>query len=138
MTISLLRCSKAFLRLLSLTLVAALCGAISVSRAVSPKAPTLLSQNTSTRAIALESVTFKGEPFPLTSSVQFGSDPRTRVCVFAMNLELLPGEGVNAFSAEAEDSAGNRYPLTVEYVGQVPPAVDSQGNVTTDFRGISM
>ena len=137
MTISVSR-SKSFLRLLSLTLVTALCGATSVSRAAGTKAPTLLSQNTSTRAIALESVTLKGEPFPLTSSVQFSSDPRTRVCIFAMNLELLPGEGVNAFSAEAEDSAGNRYPLTVEYVGQVPPAVDSQGNITSDFRGISM
>jgi uncharacterized protein (DUF1800 family) len=138
MTISVPLCSKAFLRLLSVALVTALCGIINVSRAASAKAPTLLSQNTSTRAIALESVTFKGEPFPLTSTVQFSSDPRTRVCIFAMNLELLPGEGVNAFSAEAEDSAGSRYPLTVEYVGQVPPAVDSQGNVTTDFRGISM
>ena len=138
MTMSVSPWSKSFLRLLSLILFTALCGAISVSRAAGPKAPTLISQNTSTRAIALESVTLKGEPFPLTSSVQFGSDPRTRVCIFAMNLELLPGEGVNAFSAEAEDSAGSRYPLTVEYVGQVPPAVDSQGNITSDFRGISM
>jgi uncharacterized protein (DUF1800 family) len=120
----------------------ALCGAVSTARAASPKAPTLLSQTTeaglgTTRAIALESVTLKGEPFPLTSSVKFSSDPRTRVCIFAMGLELLPGEGVNAFSAEAEDSAGVRYPLTVEYVGQVPPATDALGN-TTDFRGISM
>ncbi|MGI9066089.1 MAG: DUF1800 domain-containing protein [Pyrinomonadaceae bacterium] len=53
-------------------------------------------------------------------------------------MELLPGEGVNAFSAEAEDSAGIRYALTVEYVGAVPPAVDAQGNITSDFRGISM
>jgi uncharacterized protein (DUF1800 family) len=85
----------------------------------------------------LESVTFKGEPFPLTSSVKFSSDPRTRVCIFATGLELLPGEGVNAFSAEAEDSGGVRYPLTVEYVGQVPPATDSIGT-TTDFSGITM
>jgi uncharacterized protein (DUF1800 family) len=113
------------------------CGAVSISRAESPKAPTLLSQDTSTRAIALESVTFKGEPFPLTSSVKFSSDPRTRVCIFATGLQLLSGEGVNAFSAEAEDSAGVRYQLTVEYVGQVPPATDSLG-VTTDFRGVSM
>lgn len=138
MTISFPRSAKAFLRLLSFALVTVLCGAISTSRAASPKAPTLLSQTTSTRAIALESVSFKGEPFPLTSSVQFSSDPRTRVCIFAMNVELLPGEGLNAFSAEAEDSAKNRYALTVEYVGQVPPAVDSQGNITSDFRGISM
>src|SRR5687768_14169219 len=139
MTISLPRWSKTYLRLLSFALLTAVCGSISTSRAAGPKAPTLLSQSdTSTRAIALESVTLKGEPFPLTSSVQFSSDPRTRICIFAMNMELLPGEGVNAFSAEAEDSSGNRYALTVEYVGQVPPALDSQGNITSDFRGISM
>lgn len=142
MTISFPRCSKTFFRLLSFALLIALCGAVSTSRAASPKAPTLLSQTTeaglgTTRAIALESVTLKGEPFPLTSSVKFSSDPRTRVCIFAVGLELLPGEGVSAFSAEAEDSAGVRYPLTVEYVGQVPPATDALGN-TTDFRGISM
>lgn len=138
MTISLPLWSKPYFRLLSLVVLTALCGAISASRAASPKAPTLLSQSdTSTRAIALESVTFKGEPFPLTSSVQFSSDPRTRVCIFATGLELLTGEGLNAFSAEAEDSTGSRYTLTVEYVGQVPPATDALGNVT-DFRGITM
>lgn len=121
MIISFPRWSKTFLTLLSVAVLTALCGAITTSRAASPKAPTLLSQSdTSTRAIALESVTFKGEPFPLTSSVQFSSDPRTRVCVFATNLELLPGEGVNALTSDAQDASGKRYPLRVEYFGKVP------------------
>jgi uncharacterized protein (DUF1800 family) len=142
MTISFPRCSKTLFRLINFVILIVVCGAVSTSRADSPKAPTLLSQTTeagvgTTRAIALESVTLKGEPFPLTSSVKFSSDPRTRVCIFATGLQLLPGEGANAFSAEAEDSTGVRYPLTVEYVGQVPPATDALGN-TTDFRGISM
>jgi len=47
-------------------------------------------------------------------------DNRTRVEIFAMNLDVLAGEDVKAFSAEAQDAAGARYPLTVEYVGQVP------------------
>ena len=40
----------------------------SVAEAVPLKAPTLISAETSTRAIALESVTLRAEPFPLTSS----------------------------------------------------------------------
>ncbi len=91
------------------------------------KSPTLLSSATSTRAIALESVTLKAEPFPLTSSVSFSSDTRTRICVFAMDLQLLPGEGANAFSADMQDSSGKLYPLRVEFMGQVP-----------NFPGITM
>lgn len=118
MTIRVPRWSETVLRMLSFTLV--FCGAVTTSRAANAKAPTLLSQNTSTRAIALESVTFKGEPFPLTSSVAFSSDTRTRICLFVMNLELLPGEGVNALTSDAQDAAGKRYPLRVEYFGKVP------------------
>src|SRR6185436_6996062 len=120
MTFRVPRWSKTFLRLLSFAFVAVLCGAINTSRAASPKAPTLLSQTTSTRAIALESATFKGEPFPLTASVPFGTDTRTRICLFVMNLEMLPGEGVNALTSDAQDAAGKRYPLRVEYMGKVP------------------
>jgi uncharacterized protein (DUF1800 family) len=128
MTISVPRWSKTFLRLLSFAFIAVFCGAINTSLAASPKAPTLLSQSdSSTRAIALESATFKGEPFPLTASVPFGTDTRTRVCIFAMNVELLVGEGRSAFSADAEDASHVRYPLIVEYVGQVP-----------DFEGVTM
>jgi len=80
----------------------------------------LLSDASSTRAIALESVTLKAEPFGLTSSVKFSNDTRTRICIFAMNLELLPGEGASAFSADAQDAAGKRYPLRVEHASTVP------------------
>jgi hypothetical protein len=122
MTISLLRCSpRGFLSLVLFTLLLASCGALNTLQAANPgKSPVLLSDSISTRAIALESVTLKPEPFPLTASAQFASDTRTRVCIFAMNLELLAGEGPSAFSADAEDAAHSYYPLTVEYVAQVP------------------
>src|ERR1700730_4370611 len=100
--------------------------------------PVLLSDSASTRAIALESVTLKPEPFAPTASTQFSVDNRTRVALFAMNLDVLAGEDLTAFSADAEDAAHNHYPLNVEFVGQVPPAVDLQGNITTDFRGVYM
>jgi len=95
--------------------------------AATNKKPVLLSQAASTRAIALESVTFRAEPFSPTTDPAFSPDTRTRICIFAMNLELLPGEGANAFSSDVQDSSGKLYPLRVEFVGQVP-----------NFPGITM
>jgi hypothetical protein len=83
-------------------------------------APELISASASTRAVAFESVTWKGEPFQPTQSIAFSADNRTRIMLFARNLELLPGEGASAVMAEAEDATRTRYPLTVEYVGKVP------------------
>lgn len=83
--------------------------------------PILLSEATSTRAIALNSVTFMREPFPLTTPFVGGTDSRTRVMLFAMN---MAGAGLSGVTAEAEDGAGRRYPLKVEYLG--PVAVGQQ------------
>ena len=90
------------------------------AEAATNKKPVLISQTSSTRAIAFESVSFKAEPFPLTATIPMGSDTRTRICIFAMDLELLPGEGGNAFTSDVQDASGKLYPLRVEYVGQVP------------------
>ena len=91
-----------------------------LNAAVAATPPVLISNSVSTRAIALESVTQRPEPFKLTASAPFSSDTRTRVEIFAMNLDLLAGEDAKSFTADAEDAANVRYPLTVEYVGQVP------------------
>jgi len=121
MKISPLRCSpKRVPKVISFVLLTVVCGSISTTRAANPKPPVLLSDASSTRAIALESVTLKAEPFPLTSTVKFSTDTRTRVCIFAMSLELLPGEGANAFSADAQDGTGKLYSLRIEHAAQVP------------------
>jgi hypothetical protein len=126
-----------------LALIACVVGVIapgslySVHGANPNKAPVLISESTSTRGIALESITLKAEPFSLTSSVNFGTDTRTRICIFAMNLELYAGESANAFFADAEDAAHTHYPLRVEYVGTVPAARDINGNLV-DLSGITM
>lgn len=83
-------------------------------------APVLLTQSSSTRAIALDSVTRLAEPFQLQNSVSFGSDARTRVMLFATNLTLGVGENASAVTADAEDFTYAHYPMTVEYVGAVP------------------
>ncbi len=129
-----------------LRFVSAMCAgllAVLCAGAAAPAAqpsPLLFSDSASTRAIALESVTLRAEPFPLTSSVKFNlNDTRTRITLFCMNLDLLDGEGGNALTADAEDAAHNHYPMNVEYAGQVPPILSyPDGNITTDFRGIYM
>jgi uncharacterized protein GlcG (DUF336 family) len=82
--------------------------------------PTLISHADSTRAIAFESVTRQREPFNTTVQVKFGADSATRIMLFAMNLQLQPGETANAVTADAEDAMRMIYPLTVEHVGSVP------------------
>ena len=79
--------------------------------------PTLISQPDSTRAIAFDSVTRRREPFNTTAEISFGPDAATRIMLFAMNLQLQPGETV---TADAEDAAHSFYSLPVEYVAPVP------------------
>src|SRR5438094_7928860 len=94
----------------------------SLSASTSP--PVLISDSVSTRAVAFESVTMMAGPFKLTTSPAFSTDARTRVVIFAMNMNLLAGETANgnptSFTADAEDAAHVHYPLNVEYVDQVP------------------
>ena len=82
--------------------------------------PILLSEEPSDIAIALDSVTKVRDPFALTNLFNFSADHRTRLMLFGMNMKLLPGENASAVTARAEDAGLNIYPLTVEFVGQVP------------------
>jgi uncharacterized protein (DUF1800 family) len=85
-------------------------------------APSLFTvSSTSTRAVALESVSMRAEPFTLSSEENFSpADPRTRITLFCMNLDFLSGEPATALTADAEDAAHTVYPLKVEYVDTVP------------------
>src|SRR5437764_1290464 len=78
----------------------------------------LISQETSTRGIVLDSVTLKREPFNSASEVSWGNDTQTRVMLFAMGLD--PNTSAKSITANAEDGAHKTYPLTIEYVGPVP------------------
>lgn len=77
--------------------------------------PVLVSDPTTTRAIALETTELRTQPFaPTSSSYLYGTDTRTRIMLFVMNLSLAPGENLSALTAEAEDGARRRYELKVE------------------------
>lgn len=82
--------------------------------------PQLLTEWNSTRAIALDSVTRMREPFAVNSTLNFSPDGRTRVVLFASNVNLAPGEPQTVLTAQAEDAQHRTYSLPVEYVGQVP------------------
>lgn len=86
----------------------------------SPDGPVLVTDGSSNRAIALDSVTLLRGPFPIFTVNNFSPDMRTRVLLFAYNAGLLPGEDVSAVTAQAEDALGHPYPLAVESVGPVP------------------
>ncbi len=112
-------------RLASLLCAAAagvVCGLFTVVSASPSQSPSVFSvSSSSTRAVVLESVSMRGEPFSLNSEGNFSpADPRTRITLFGTNFEWLQGEGANGLTADAQDAAGNLYPLKVEYVGTVP------------------
>jgi hypothetical protein len=88
--------------------------------AVVASPPILISQPTSTRAIAIDSLTFAPEPFVMNSPYAAGADRRTRVMLFAVNLRLQPDEPLSSVAAEAENAAHQHFNLPVEYVGPVP------------------
>src|SRR5258705_12146634 len=74
--------------------------------------PLLLTEYDSTRAIALESTTFGGEPFLPTTPFPLGSDRQTRISLFAMNVgPSFDDPTASSSTANAEDFAHHRYPL---------------------------
>jgi hypothetical protein len=75
---------------------------------------------TSTRAIAVESPAWTREPFQPTSALWIGGDARTRVTLFAMNLNWRPGDNASVLTADAEDAAHHIYPMKVEHVQLMP------------------
>src|SRR4051812_27521685 len=93
----------------------------SVAHAQSAAPPQLIAEEGSTdSAVAVEPVTRTRDPFPVTQSISFSADTRTRVALFAQNVTLLAGETASALTATAEDASHNLYTLTVERVDPVP------------------
>ncbi len=88
--------------------------------AQSGAAPLLIAEEGTDAAVAVEPVTRARDPFPFTQALAFSADARTRVMLFAQNVQFLPGETIAVLTAAAEDAAHNVYPLTVERVDPVP------------------
>ena len=82
-------------------------------------APMLALEENSSRAVALDSVTFTRGPFSVSSAFNFAADRRTRMMLFATNLNLLPSENFSVVTAQAVDSHNQIHTLIVEHVGLV-------------------
>src|SRR5262245_12711141 len=110
---------KSFVSILCIGFAILCPGIVVAATGISPSLFTVSSS--STRAVALESVSMRAEPFSLNSEAFFSpTDPRTRITVFCTNLDFLAGETFNALTADAEDAAHTIYPLKAEYAGTVP------------------
>jgi uncharacterized protein (DUF1800 family) len=112
---------KRFGAVLCASFAALVCGAF-INAFGAQTSPLLFSvSDTSTRAVALETVSLTAEPFSLNAGALLNpNDPRTRITLFCVNLDLLAGETANALTADAEDAGHVHYSLKVEYVTQVP------------------
>jgi hypothetical protein len=82
--------------------------------------PVLLTEAGSDRAVAMELTQWVPEPFSITSTLLSDGRNTTRIIMFATDLNLLPGEGTEALSAEAQDAEHVLHPLRVEFVGPLP------------------
>jgi len=81
--------------------------------------PVLLTQGSTDRALAIHSTQFTDEPFSVQTAVNMSSDHRTRIMLFATNLDFLPGETMASVTVRATDSRGLAFDLAVEQVGKV-------------------
>lgn len=77
--------------------------------------PLLLTEENSDRAIALDSVTFKRDPFTIAAPHFFSPDGHTRIMLFAANVDLTSDVLV-----AVEESPQVTVLLPVESVGKVP------------------
>lgn len=78
--------------------------------------PILISASDSTRALAVYPATWRGS-LPRKNSEVF--NPGERVVLFATNIDLMPGEGANAFRIFAEDARQKQFRFVVEDIQEV-------------------
>ena len=85
-----------------------------------PPPPVVLTVPNTSRAVAIHSVRFSREPFTVTTPVNLSSDQRTRIILFAANLDLLAGETTSSITVRGTDSRGQVYDLPVEKLVKFP------------------
>jgi hypothetical protein len=84
---------------------------------------------TPNQAIAIDSLTFLRDPFPVVNAADFlnlGIDLNTRLTVFLMNLQLTQGESASSVVINLVDSNGQRYTVPAEDVRPVPKLAFTQ------------
>ena len=83
-------------------------------------APVLLTDSETGRALALSSVTHLRDPFPFASDANLASDGRTRLLLFARNVDWLRVNPNAPITVQAEDASHRIFNLTVEHAAVNP------------------
>ncbi|HEY0546329.1 MAG TPA: DUF1800 domain-containing protein [Pyrinomonadaceae bacterium] len=96
-----------------------MCASLGAARNV-PGVPVLISDDVSTRALAVNSATWRPGRLPTPTQVVWPAGSDMRVTLFVTNLDLMPGEGANAFRVDAQTESGRRYYLSVESLNALP------------------
>jgi Bacterial Ig-like domain (group 3)/FG-GAP-like repeat len=94
-----------------------------VGTIVNEDAPVLLIDETTGRALALDSMIVTRDPFSLLEPNYLGTDKHRRVTLYVWRLGLLPTDTAADITVTAHDGAGGTYNLPVEFVGPLS-AVD--------------
>src|SRR6266481_4811892 len=68
--------------------------------------PVLFTDEGVNRALALDSVTFRRDPFSVRNFLNFSTDHTTRLMLLSANLDLQPGDGPSIVTAQADDGKG--------------------------------
>src|SRR5712691_10977885 len=89
-------------------------------RSAPSNVPVLFTDEGANRALALDSVTFRRDPFSVRNNLNFSSDHTTRLMLLSANLDLQPGDGPSVVTARADDGKGHTYPLPGEWIGRLP------------------
>jgi hypothetical protein len=81
--------------------------------------PILLTEDSSLNALALDSMQQTRDPFAITNNGYFGTDKRTRLQLYLVDLDLYSGETLSIITAQAVDSQQKSYNLAVEDLRKV-------------------
>lgn len=152
-----IRTSRVFLRFLT-ALTLAVSGAISIAAQTDPDpnspTPILLSEVSTTRALAQTNKSFGKVNITKLTNQAFAPD--STINLYVTNISLMKGEGANAFRIYAEDKSGHQfrfpvldlrpsevrgtYILTVQLTDEIgywaPPAADGDVLVCLGWRGL--
>jgi Beta-lactamase len=82
--------------------------------------PILLTQENSDHAVAFNAATFVREPFSVFTQANLSTDKRTRIVIFANNLDIPLGADTSDLRIHAENAMIGSVPLQFEHVGKVP------------------
>jgi uncharacterized protein (DUF1800 family) len=119
------RISRRFWRILTSVVLVSLTSITAIAQDPDPNSPTpvLLSERDSTRALAGAAGSIRGVK-DLTRAVAPAFQLGDTVDIFVTNLDLMEGEGANAFRVYALDKVGHQFRFPVIALAEVP---DSDG-----------